>query len=116
MGLGLLLSAAIVTTVSLSLFWTISGEGVSKLLPAAVWMFSGMVVPLPFLPDRLRMILELLPSSSIIDTPFRIYMGQYTPEQFMPHILLQAFWTLALVLLGKAALARGVRRLVVQGG
>jgi ABC-2 type transport system permease protein len=114
--LGLLLSAAIVTNVSISLFWTISGEGISRMLPAVVWVFSGIVIPLPFLPDRVRMVLEFLPPSSIIDTPFRIYTGQYAPEQFSLHIGLQVFWILAVVLFGRTAMARGIRRLVVQGG
>jgi ABC-2 type transport system permease protein len=116
MTLGLLLSAAIVTVISISMFWTISGEGISRLLPAAVWMFSGIVIPLPLLPDRLRTLLELLPTSAIVDTPFRIYMGQYAPDQFLPRLLLQAFWTVTVILIGKAALGRGSRRLVIQGG
>jgi ABC-2 type transport system permease protein len=116
MALGLCLSAAILTTVSISLFWTVSGEGVSRLLPVAVWVFSGIVIPLPLLPDRLRSVLELLPTSSIIDTPFRIYMGRYTPQDFPLHIGLQVFWVLVVIAFGKAAVARGIRRAVVQGG
>src|SRR5207249_1506638 len=56
---GLLLSAALVTLLSISLFWTVSGEGVARLLPAAVWMLSGIVIPLPFFPERLRWVLGL---------------------------------------------------------
>ena len=114
--LGFVLSASIVTLISVSLFWTISGEGIARLLPAAVWMLSGIVVPVPLLPTSIRAVLELLPTSAIVDTPFRIYTGQYGPADFLPRLLLQAFWTMAFLAFGKAALARGVRRLVIQGG
>jgi ABC-2 type transport system permease protein len=114
--LGFMLSASIVTLISISLFWTISGEGISRLLPAAVWMLSGIVVPVPLLPLPIRAVLELMPTSAIVDTPFRIYTGQYGPEEFLPRLLLQAFWTMAFIAFGKAALSRGVRRLVIQGG
>src|SRR5262245_34899791 len=95
--LGLLLSASLVTMFSIVLFWTISGEGVAKLLPAAVWISSGILIPLPLLPDSLRTLLELLPTSGVIDTPFRIYMGQYAPEQFAWHLSLQVFWIVVLI-------------------
>ncbi|MBM3458995.1 MAG: ABC transporter permease, partial [Armatimonadetes bacterium] len=44
--LALLLSSAIGTLMSVSLVWTISGEGVARLMPAFAYAFSGMAVPL----------------------------------------------------------------------
>ena len=44
---GLLLSASIVTLVTISLLWTISGQGISSLAPALIFFFSGIVIPLP---------------------------------------------------------------------
>ncbi len=43
----LILSSAITTLLSIFLFWTLSGEGARRLLPAAVMIFSGLIVPLP---------------------------------------------------------------------
>ena len=49
-----LLSAAITVILNVSLLWTISGDGVSTLVPAFAIILSGMIVPLPLFPDWAR--------------------------------------------------------------
>lgn len=44
------LSAAITALVIISLFWTISGEGIVRMMPHTVVLLSGMVVPFPYSP------------------------------------------------------------------
>jgi len=112
----LLLSSALATLLTISLLWTISGEGVSLLVPAAIFIFSGMTVPLPLLPDWAQPILNFLPFRGLADVPFRLYMGHIPPEQAIGELAHQAVWTVALVALGRWLLARGMHRLVVQGG
>jgi ABC-2 type transport system permease protein len=114
--LSLLLGAAITALVSISLFWTVSGEGVARLLPALVWILSGIVIPLPFFPRPLQLALELLPFRGLVDLPFRIYVGQIPPPGMAAPLAQQAAWAVALVLLGRRMLRAGLRRLVVQGG
>ena len=46
-----LLSCAIATLMSISLLWTIAGEGAAQFVPAVMCFLSGMVIPLPFFPD-----------------------------------------------------------------
>jgi ABC-2 type transport system permease protein len=116
LGVGLMLSAAITTLVHVSLLWTISGEGMARIMPALVMIFSGMVVPLPLFPDWFQPILAALPFRGICDTPYRIYTGDLPIADAAGPILLSLVWTLALVALGRALLARGHRRVVVQGG
>ena len=112
----LLLGCAITNLVSISMLWTISGEGVSALLPVCVWVLSGMIIPIPLLPDWAQSVLNFLPFRGLIDTPFRLYMG-HIPQAQLPLVLAhQAAWTIALVALGRWILARGTHRLVVQGG
>ena len=112
----LFLGSAIATLLTISLLWTISGEGISRLVPAVQLIFSGMIIPLPLFPDWAQPILNLLPFRGLADVPFRLYMGHIPPEQAIGELLHQAAWTLALVALGRWVLARGLRRLVVQGG
>jgi len=112
----LLLSSAIATLLTISLLWTISGEGISRLVPAAILIFSGTIVPLPLFPDWAQPILNALPFRGLADVPFRLYMGHIPPEQAIGVFVHQAAWTVALVALGRWVLARGMRRLVVQGG
>jgi ABC-2 type transport system permease protein len=104
------------TLLSISLLWTISGQGVATLLPAAVWCLSGMVIPLPLLPDWVQPILWVLPFRGMMDIPFRIYMGNIPPGQWALMLGQQAAWTAGLICLGRWVLRRGLRRLVVQGG
>ena len=112
----LLLGCAITTLMNISLLWTISGEGISQLVPALVLIFSGMLVPLPLLPAWAQPVLHLLPFRGLIDIPFRLYIGHLPPQQAAPLLAHQLAWTAALILLGRWVLARGQRRLVVQGG
>ncbi|HOG45562.1 MAG TPA: ABC-2 family transporter protein [Anaerolineae bacterium] len=112
----LLLGCAITTLMNISLLWTTSDDGIALLLPAAVLVFSGMMVPLPLFPAWAQRILYLLPFRGLIDVPFRLYVGNIPPAECLPLFAQQLAWTAALVLLGRWLLERGKRRLVVQGG
>lgn len=112
----LLLSCAIMNLLSMSLLWTIGGEGISPLVFTGVLLFSGMIVPLALFPDWLKPVLYALPFAGLADTPFRVYVGNYQPMAALPLFALQAGWTIALVLLGRWLLGRAMRRVVVQGG
>jgi ABC-2 type transport system permease protein len=111
-----LLSAAINTFVQITLLWTLSGEGVSRILPAFVVVFSGMVVPLPFFPEWMQPVLRALPFRALCDVPYRIYTGHLSGSEAASEIALALAWTVALVIVGRTLLVRGTRRVVVQGG
>jgi ABC-2 type transport system permease protein len=102
--------------MSFSLLWTLSGEGLGRLLPPAVTLLSGMIIPLPFFPDWARPFLEFLPFRGLVDTPFRLYTGDLPASAGLPLVLHQALWTLALVFLGRLLVRRGLRRAEIQGG
>ena len=112
----LLLSCAFSTLINISLLWTISGDGVTNLLPTAMWALSGMIVPLPFFPDWAQTIIAFMPFRGLVDLPFRLYSGHIPPSQAASVLAQQVTWSLGLILLGHRLLARGTRRLVVQGG
>lgn len=112
----LLLSCAFSTLLTISLLWTISGEGMTYLTIAAVSIFSGMFVPLPFFPDWLQPLLNFLPFRGLIDIPFRLYLGHIPPNQALYVLAHQGAWTITLVVTGRLVLSRGIHRLVVQGG
>ena len=114
--LALALGTALYTLVTISLLWTISGEGVARLLPPVAFMLSGMIVPLPLFPEALQPLLHALPFRGLLDVPSRIWLGVMPPDEIAPALLQQLAWTLVLVAAGRLLLARGVRRVVVQGG
>ena len=112
----LLLSAAVSTLLTISLLWTISGEGIATLVPAGVFLLSGMIVPLPLFPDWCQPVLNALPFRALIDVPFRLYLGHIPPDQALTALAQQLFWIAGFIGIGRWMLARGARRLIVQGG
>jgi ABC-2 type transport system permease protein len=112
----LLLGCAISTFINISLLWTISGEGAVVLLTALVAFLSGMIVPLPLFPDWSQPVLRVLPFAGLVDFPFRIFTGHIAPGDAGWVVLHQVAWTLAFVAAGRWLLARGLSRVVVQGG
>ena len=112
----LLLGCAITNLISISMFWTISGEGISRLLPAVVMLLSGMAVPIPLFPDWSQRLLELLPFAGLVDTPARFFTGQLAADRIWLFLARQLIWTGILVIWGRRRLARGLKRVVVQGG
>ncbi len=112
----LFLSSAISTALGISLLWTISGEGVTLVLFAASVILSGMIIPLPLMPDWAQTALAFQPFRGIVDAPYRIYMGNIPPSGLAGVLAHQLAWTAIAVVLGYALLEKAKRRLVVQGG
>jgi ABC-2 type transport system permease protein len=112
----LAVSAAITTLMSISLLWTISGEGIAVLVSSVVALLSGMIIPLPLFPDWAQPLLRALPFGAMMDLPARVYTGHIPLAGAGGVLLTQLLWTLLLVALGSWLLGRAARRLVVQGG
>jgi ABC-2 type transport system permease protein len=110
------LSAAITNLYGIVTMWTISGEGISRIIPTLAMLLSGLTIPLAFFPDWLHPIIQALPFAGVMDLPFRFYLGSLPPWQIVPYLAFQLAWTIALAFLGRRLLATGLRRVVVQGG
>ena len=87
-----------------------------SLAQASIFVFSGMIVPLPLFPDWSHPLLDVLPFRGLVDLPFRLYMGHIPAREVLGVLGHQLLWTAVLVVLGRCLLARGTRPLVVQGG
>ncbi len=110
------LSCAIATLINVSMLWSLSGDGISRIMPALSYTLSGMMVPIPLYPSWARATLEFLPFRGLVDAPFRVYMGHIPPAGLPAVLAHQLAWTAAFVLLGRALMARWRSRVVVQGG
>jgi ABC-2 type transport system permease protein len=114
--LALFLSCAISNLITVSAIWTLAGDGMQRLLPAVIIVFSGIDVPLAFFPDWAQTGLRLLPFSGLVDTPFRLYLGMIPPSSIFTFGLLQSFWIFVFICTGVLVLQSGKRKIVVQGG
>jgi ABC-2 type transport system permease protein len=112
----LFLSSAITTLVIITLFWTISGEGIQRLLPNCSLLLSGIIVPLPLFPQWMHSFLNIQPFRGVMDIPCRIYTGVIPLSDAFYYIGFQFTWTLILVLLGLWLMKRATHHLVIQGG
>jgi len=112
----LALSCALTTIMNISLLWTISGQGIASLTAGVAALLGGLIIPLPLFPDWAQPIVYALPFAGVLDLPARLYTGILPPGALGWVAAHQVAWTLALVAAGRLALARGTRRLVVQGG
>ena len=114
--LSALLSSAITAAVIVSLFWTISGEGIQRILPHFCLIFSGMVVPLPLFPDWMQPFLNIQPLRAILDIPSRIYTG-IIPLNELPYYLgVQLAWCLGFILIGRSLIEKAQRKIQIHGG
>lgn len=97
-------------------FFTISPQGLRVLFTSMVDFLSGAIIPIPFMPDSVRRIVELLPFASMFNIPLRIYSGDLAGAQMYRGIGMQCFWLALLFVTGKMLCKAAEHKIVVQGG
>lgn len=110
------LSSSMTTMVIISFFWTVSGEGIQRLLPHTSMLLTGLIVPLPLFPQWLQPFLNIQPFRGLVDIPSRIYTGVIPEQQILFYLLFQIAWIAVFVVGGRALLNRAISRMVIQGG
>lgn len=90
--------------------------GLSLLQEVLIKFLSGAAIPLAFMPELLKRILELMPFSSLSYTPVMLYMGKYEPQQIIFNLSLQLIWLMFFFLLSKIIWRSAIKHLCVQGG
>ena len=111
--LGVLVGFAFRFMVNVAAFWLLDVRGIGYLAGVAVNFFSGFLIPLTFFPDGLRIAAELLPFRAMVMLPAEILLAK---RPVAGALGLQLFWAVAMTLVARAVLGRGVRKLTVQGG
>ena len=112
----LLLSSAVTALMNASLFWTVTGDGVIRLGPVLVLIFSGMTVPLKLLPDWAPRLRVIQPERGRVDGPAQRLAGSMPLARLPLLIALQWGWTAAFIAAGRLVLRKGLTRLEVAGG
>lgn len=110
------LAAALSTLLTISLLYTVSSDGITRLAPTLMYVFSGMLLPLPLMPAWAQPVVNFLPFHDIIDTPFRLYSGNIPVTDLGPVLAHQLIWLAVLIGAGRVLLQKATHRLVVQGG
>ena len=116
--ISLVLGLCVVTSFCLldyaSTFFTMSRYNAIFVITAD--FFAGGYIPLPFFPEPLRKVVELTPFAAMQNMPLRVYSGDVAGAEAVRGILLQLFWFVALLIIGKLLLRKALGRVVSQGG
>jgi len=99
-----------------AVFYMLNSLGVRLVAGALADFLAGGILPLPFFPEPFRSIAELLPFAAMQNMPLRIYSGDIAGAGAVRGVALQIFWLVVLTLLGRLAMNRALKRVVVQGG
>lgn len=116
MVLGSFLMVSINMLIYISTFYTISPMGIRILSVSFFELFSGAIIPIPFLPNTIQTVFNILPFASTQSTPFLIYNGHLTGSSLYFALFLQAFWLFFFILFGKLLINKALRKVVIQGG
>jgi ABC-2 type transport system permease protein len=114
--LAVVVSFAIRFLVNLMSFWLLDYRGPTNLAMVVTFLLSGLIIPLAFFPEPLGDIARVLPFASMLQLPIDIFVGAAAGWKVAAVLGLQTFWAVALLGAGRAVLAGGTRKLVVQGG
>ncbi|WP_239617563.1 ABC transporter permease [Cohnella mopanensis] len=114
--LGLLILVSISMLIYISTFVTMSAAGSLLMFGVIGEFLAGMVIPIPLMPDWLQSIVNVLPFRLTADFPFRVYSGHIPAREALELIPIQLVWLFALLLIGKFAMGKALRRVVIQGG
>ena len=114
--LGLAVMVSLCMLIYVLAFFTISAQGLRMLFSLTVEFLAGAVIPLPFFPDKIRQIMEMLPFAAMQNVPLRIYSGSMSGAEMRTAIELQIFWLLVLTLIGRGLCHAAIKKVTVQGG
>ena len=112
--LGLLVVTSYCQLDNISTFYTMSRQ--NAIFAVTADFFAGGYIPLPFFPEPIRKIVELLPFAAMQNMPLRIYSGDIAGMDAVRSVALQVFWFAAMLLAGKLLIRHSLKRVVAQGG
>lgn len=98
------------------MFYTLCHRGLKIIVTAVTDFFSGGIIPLPFFPEPVLKIVELLPFTAMRNIPLLIYNGSLMGAQALERILFQLLWLAVLVLTGVFCMRKALQKVIVQGG
>lgn len=90
--------------------------GMNIIKNAILNFLTGKLIPISFFPAFVQKIFSFLPFTAMTYVPVMIYLGKYTGTEILYQLGKQAFWAVALYLLGSLLWKKIEKRLVILGG
>ena len=114
--LGLTVVVASCTLIYVVSFFTVSMDGIKILFTSMSELLMGAVIPLPFFPEKVQRVLELLPFAAMQNVALRVYSGNLTGNEMWRALGLQLFWAVVLIAGGKMLCGAAEKKVIIQGG
>lgn len=111
--LAVIISFGIRFLLNAGAFWLLDARGVLAVWGVVGGLLSGLVLPLAWFPQWARTALWWTPFPALFQTPIDVFTERDSTPALLAH---QLVWLVLVLAAGRVALARGSRRLVVQGG
>lgn len=97
-------------------FWTKRYLGIMWLREALLSFFSGLMIPLAFMPGWLQGIAWALPFPHFTTTPSAIYLGRVDTAGSLGLLAAEAAWAVGLWFAGRLVFNHAVKKVTVHGG
>lgn len=118
--LSLILSSILVVAIILLFhiicLYTLDEKGIVNMFMVMTDILSGLVLPIPFFPNFLQKICNILPFRYVSDFPFRLYVGNVSLLNGINGVIIQIIWIIILFIIGKTLMNNALKKTVVQGG
>lgn len=114
--LGLILTSALSMIVYIFMFYTTSCKGIFSIYGVIADFFSGMIIPIVFMPQAFQTLSYIFPFKLCMDLPMRLYVGNIGIDEGIKTMIMQIAWILILMIIGNFFMNRATKRVVVQGG
>ena len=113
---GLIIYWCISMIVQLSAFWIWNVWSISTIKNVLVSIFSGALIPIWFMPEVIKKIVEFTPFYSIYYSPLQIYFGNMTDLNILYTFINQVCWIALLLTIINIMWYFGKKRVIIQGG
>lgn len=115
--LSTLLVMAYIMIIYVAIIFVTSPKGIKLVFQLIAEFFSGVVIPIAFMPDNVIKVLRFTPFFYMQNLPFNIYIGYVTDEkEIFISIIMQIMWIIILTIIGKTVLSKKIRKIEIQGG
>lgn len=102
--------------VNLLAFWLLEIRGPMVFYVLLSGLLGGHLIPVQLFPHWLQVVAYATPFPALMQWPVDLVTGQATGLGALGRVAAQLAWAAVLLALGRLALARATRKLVVQGG
>lgn len=113
MALALCIVVEFAMLLYVSLFYTLSHRGIKIIVTALTSFLSGGVIPLPFFPEPVLAVVNLLPFAAMQNMPLLIFSGNLAGVDVIGGIAFQLFWVAVLFVIGQFSMRTALKKVVV---